>query len=95
MRLPDYLTHLRLPFQFLLSPIFLWGYLLASGRPTWQLGVAYLSFHLFLYGGGTALNSVYDRDEGPIGGLAAPPPVPPHLLAFSLAWQGIGFLLEF
>src|ERR671932_611970 len=93
MRLADYLIHLRLHFQFLLSPIFLWGYLLASGLVSAQLALAYLSFHLFLYAGGTALNSYYDRDEGPIGGLAHPPPVPKHLLTFSLVWQAIGFLL--
>jgi 1,4-dihydroxy-2-naphthoate octaprenyltransferase len=88
-----YITLLRLPFQFLLSPIFLWGYLLAGGVLNVTLLVAYLSFHLFLYAGGTALNSFYDRDEGPIGGLANPPPPPKYLLEFSLVWQLIGFVL--
>lgn len=88
-----YLVHLRLQFQFLLSPIFLWGYLLASGKLDPKLIVAYLSFHLFGYAGGTAFNSSYDRDLGPIGGLEHPPPVPKRLLAFALAWQGGGFLL--
>ena len=88
-----YLIHLRLPFQILLSPIFLWGYLLAGGRPEPRLLVAYLSFHFFGYAGGTAFNSAYDRDEGPIGGLAAPPPVPQRLLGFSLIWQAAGFAL--
>jgi 4-hydroxybenzoate polyprenyltransferase len=93
VRLRDYVIHLRLPFQFLLSPVFLWGYLLAGGMVNGQLLTAYLAFHLFGYAGGTALNSYYDRDEGPIGGLTDPPPVPPHLLAFALVWQAIGFLL--
>lgn len=88
-----YLTLLRLPFQFLLSPIFLWGYMLAGGTLSLTLLVAYLSFHLFLYAGGTALNSYYDRDEGPVGGLAKPPPPPKYLLEFSIAWQLVGFLL--
>ncbi len=88
-----YFTHLRLAFQFLLSPIFLWGYLLAGGTLNLTLLIAYLSFHLFLYAGGTALNSHYDRDEGPIGGLEKPPPPPGYLLEFSLIWQLIGFLL--
>jgi 1,4-dihydroxy-2-naphthoate octaprenyltransferase len=89
----DYFVHLRLLFQFLLSPVFLWGYLLASGKVNSQLLIAYVAFHLFGYAGGTALNSYYDRDEGPIGGLAQPPPVPEHLLAFSMGWQAAGFLL--
>ncbi len=88
-----YLVHLRLPFQILLSPIFLWGYLLADGKPSLILLIAYVSFHIFGYAGGTAFNSYYDRDVGPIGGLAAPPPVTAGLLAFSLAWQVLGFIL--
>ena len=75
------------------SPIFLWGYLLAGGALNATLLIAYLSFHLFLYAGGTALNSYYDRDEGPVGGLANPPPPPKYLLEFSLVWQLVGFLL--
>lgn len=88
-----YLTLLRLPFQFLLSPIFLWGYLLAGGTLNLTLLAAYLAFHLFLYAGGTALNSNYDRDTGPVGGLAAPPPPPKYLFEFSIGWQSIGFVL--
>lgn len=89
----DYYTHLRLRFQFLLSPIFLMGALLSGEVLGVRLFVAYLSFHLFLYAGITALNSAYDKDEGPVGGLEHPPPPPPHLLLFSLVWQLIGFLL--
>ncbi|HZQ07739.1 MAG TPA: UbiA family prenyltransferase [Anaerolineae bacterium] len=88
-----YVILLRLPFQLLLSPIFLWGVLLAGGTLNATLFISYLAFHLFGYAGGTALNSFYDRDTGPIGGLAHPPPNPPHLLAFSLVWQLVGFIL--
>ena len=92
-RLRDYITLLRLPFQLLLSPIFLWGVLLADGTLNGALLTANLALHLFGYAGGTALNSFYDRDEGPVGGLAHPPRNPRHLLAFSLAWQLLGFAL--
>ncbi len=91
------LIHLRLHFQLLLAPIFLWGYFLAAReqalRPDLKFWLAFLAFHLFLYGGTTAFNSYYDRDEGPVGGLAKPPPVDPALLPFSLIVQGIGFAL--
>lgn len=40
---------------------------------------------VFLNGGTLAINSVFDRDEGDIGYLAAPPALPRHLLPFSLA----------
>lgn len=91
--------HLRLHFQLLLAPIFLWGYFLAVGvhgaRPDGKFWIAFLAFHVFLYGGTTAYNSFYDRDEGPVGGLAKPPPVDPALLPFSLIVQAIGAVLAF
>ncbi len=86
-------VHLRLNFQFYLSPIFLWGFVLANGQLDRNLVLGYLAFHLFGYAGGTAFNSYYDRDAGPIGGLEHPPPVPRGLLPFSLVWQLIGFLI--
>lgn len=89
-RWADYFTHLRLHFQFLLSPIFLMGVLLSGEHLGLRLLIAYLSFHLFLYAGGTALNSAYDKDQGPVGGLENPPPTPAHLLSFSIVWQLIG-----
>ncbi len=86
-------THLRLHFQLLLAPIFLWGYLLADGRWSWTLAVSFGAFHVCNYGGGTAFNSYYDRDEGPIGGLEHPPPVVGALLPFSLGMQLLGWAL--
>jgi 4-hydroxybenzoate polyprenyltransferase len=48
---------------------------------------------LFLNGGTLAINSVFDRDEGDIGYLNAPPPLPKYLLHFSLALLIAGQLL--
>lgn len=80
-----WVRHLRIPFNVLLTPIFLWGAWWAGGfvDPLRAL-VAWLALHVFLYGGTNALNSYYDRDEGPIGGLWSPPPVDRGLLGF--AW---------
>lgn len=89
-----YFRHLRLPFNLLLSPIFLWGVLLAKGKLwNWDFWLAYLSLHIFLYGGTTAFNSFYDKDEGPIGGMLEPPPVDKGLLWFSLSVQALGLAL--
>jgi 4-hydroxybenzoate polyprenyltransferase len=87
------LIHLRLHFQILLAPIFLWGYFLAGGALTGKFWLAFVAFHIFLYGGTTAFNSYYDRDEGPVGGLVKPPPVVQALLPFSLIVQAIGAAL--
>jgi 1,4-dihydroxy-2-naphthoate octaprenyltransferase len=91
-RLRLFLPHLRLPFQLTLAPIFLWGALLSGGALDWPLLSAFLSLHLFLYPAATAFNSAYDRDEGPIGGMEKPPPVPEGLLGFSLALGAAGIL---
>lgn len=87
------LIHLRLHFQLLLAPIFLWGYFLAGGHPDRHFWIAFIAFHLFLYGGTTVYNSYYDRDEGPVGGLQKPPPVTPEMLPFSMLMQAIGALM--
>jgi 4-hydroxybenzoate polyprenyltransferase len=89
-----WVRHLRLPFNVLLTPIFLWGAWWAGGfvDPLRAL-VAWVALHVFLYGGTNALNSYYDRDEGPIGGLWAPPPVDRGLLGWAWFVQLIGLPL--
>lgn len=89
----ELLIHLRLHYQILLAPIFFWGFFLAGEPPDLDFWIGVLVFHLFLYGGATAYNSYYDRDEGPIGGLENPPPVSESLLPFSLGVQALGALL--
>ena len=85
------LVHLRLHYQLIfLSPLFAWGFALGGGELTVRAGWGFLAFHVFLYGGITAYNSYYDRDEGPVGGLLKPPSVTEPLLAFSLAVQLVG-----
>jgi 4-hydroxybenzoate polyprenyltransferase len=86
-------VHLRLHFQLLLAPVFLWGWLVAGGGLSLAIVLGFVAFHGFLYSGATAFNSFYDRDVGPVGGLERPPGVTPALLPFSLAVQAIGWLL--
>jgi 4-hydroxybenzoate polyprenyltransferase len=86
-------VHLRLPFQLLLAPVYVWAWLLGGGGLSSSVMLGFLAFHLFLYGGATAFNSYYDRDEGPVGGLERPPPVVSELLPFSLAVKALGWLL--
>ena len=93
IRLSWLLVHLRLHFQLLLAPVFLWGWLVAGGGWTGSVILAFIACHVFLYGGATAFNSYYDRDEGPVGGLERPPPVEPALLPFAVATKAVGWLL--
>jgi 4-hydroxybenzoate polyprenyltransferase len=89
-----WVRHLRLPFNMLLTPIYLWGVLLAGGgMMNVRFWLGYVSLHLFLYGGTTAFNSYYDKDGGPVGGMMHPPPVERSLLVFSLVFQALGLPL--
>ena len=85
--------HLRVHWQVLLSPLFLWGFLLSGGVIGPRFWAVFFIFHVLFYGGATALNSYYDQDEGPIGGLWNPPQVTRDLLIFSVAVQVIGLVL--
>lgn len=87
-------VHLRLHYQLVfLSPLFAWGFALGGGVFSWRALLGFVAFHVFLYGGITAYNSYYDKDEGPVGGLRKPPPVTASLLGFSLGVQLAGLFL--
>jgi len=86
-------VHLRLHFQLLLAPVFLWGWLIAGGGFSLAVAIGFVALHVFLYSGATAFNSYYDRDSGPVGGLERPPPVPRSLLPLGLLMQGVGWVL--
>ncbi|BCM92928.1 hypothetical protein IAD21_04812 [Abditibacteriota bacterium] len=93
-----YFTLLRLFYQVQMGPIFGWGFLLgggswASARGIWISLAVFLLFHVGACGGATSLNSYYDQDSGPVGGLWKPPEVPRHLLIFAWAIQLGGLVL--
>lgn len=76
------------------------GFVLAQGFESTvrgdRLGVlalVMLSWVLCLNGGTLGLNSAFDRDEGDIGYLDAPPPPPRHLAAFSIVLMVVGGLI--
>ena len=98
VRVRDLLVHLRLHWQIMLMPLFLWGFLMSAGPAaaslvTPRFWLVLFIVHVMFYGGSTALNSYYDRDEGPVGGLWHPPPVTHHLLYFSAGLQVLGLVL--
>jgi 4-hydroxybenzoate polyprenyltransferase len=80
MPVKDLVLHLRLHWQVMLAPLFLWGFVLSAGTRALELitprfWLVFFIFHVLFYGGATALNSYYDQDEGPVGGLWDPPQV--------------------
>ena len=91
-------VHLRLPFSLVLTPLFVWGVYLAQATgvaslPWSHMLLAYLVIHGPLYGGMNAFNSYYDRDEGPIGSLAEPPPIDHTVLWIALACKALALLI--
>jgi 4-hydroxybenzoate polyprenyltransferase len=98
----SYLLHLRPAEWPIMAAHTALGYVLAVGLKGAGRGerlpaaLAALAIWVVCLNGGTlAINSVFDKDEGDIGYLVAPPPIPKHLLAFSLALLGGGQLLAF
>jgi len=98
----SYLLHLRPAEWPIMAAHTALGYLLAVGlrgagsgeRLLPALGALVL-WVVCLNGGTLAINSVFDKDEGDIGYLVAPPPIPKHLLAFSVALLAGGQALAF
>lgn len=84
---------LRLPFSLFLMPIFWFG--LSALREPFSWGRAAAAFailHLLVYPASNGYNSYYDRDEGSIGGLEAPPPVTPELLHLVWVFETLALL---
>jgi 4-hydroxybenzoate polyprenyltransferase len=98
----SYVLHMRPAEWPIMAGHTLVGYALAVGlqgvvHGSWltQALVGLALWVVFLNGGTLAINSVFDRDEGDIGYLNSPPPLPRHLLAFSVALLAGGQVLAF
>jgi len=98
----SYLLHMRPAEWPIMAGHTVLGYVLAVGvrgaLSGAHIGAAFRALVIwvvFLNGGTLAINSVFDRDEGDIGYLNAPPPLPRYLLHFSVALLVLGQLLAF
>jgi 4-hydroxybenzoate polyprenyltransferase len=96
----SYILHLRPAEWPIMAGHTVLGYVLAvgvrgagSGEQLANALLALLIWVVFLNGGTLAINSVFDRDEGDIGYLNKPPPLPRYLLHFSVALLVAGQLL--
>ncbi len=76
---------LRIPFSIYLMPVFWFGLSALRGPWSgWRAAGVFVVLHLLAYPASNGYNSYYDKDEGSIGGLKAPPKVTPELL--HLVW---------
>ena len=94
--LKNFFLHLRLHYQFfILSGGYLLGGLVADQMQVTQFWLQFLNVHILLYGGATAFNSWWDKDEGPIGGLKHPPKMSPWMRDVSLLFMLAGGIWAF
>ena len=92
--LNHFILHLRLHYQFfILSGGYLLGGLLSQEMNTTQYWLQFFNVHVLLFGGATAYNSWWDKDEGPIGGLKNPPKMTPwmHPVSLLMMFAGLGW----
>ena len=88
-----FILHLRLHYQFfILSGGYLLSALFADEMNWNQYVLQFLNVHFLLFGGATAYNSYWDKDEGPIDGLKNPPKMTKWMWVVSLLMQFIGQL---
>jgi len=96
----SYVLHMRPREWPIVAAHALFGFLLAlPGNPDvadrWvQAGVGVAVFVVFLNAGTLAINSAFDRDEGDIGYLDAPPPPPRHLFVFGMGLMLFGLFIS-
>ncbi len=83
-----FLVHLRWHYQlFILSGGFLLGGFMSAGMNWQSFLIQFANVHLLLFGGATAYNSYWDKDEGPVGGLKHPPNMRPWMRPVSFLVQ--------
>lgn len=93
----NFIVHLRLHYQFfILSGGFLMASLFVESVDWKTYVLQFLNVHILLFGGATAFNSYWDKDEGAIGGLKNPPKMQNWMRWVSLLIQviGLGFAME-
>lgn len=92
----DTIKLLRIPFSFLLMPIFL----LVLSQVGSSVNVinsllVFFIIHLLVYPASNGYNSYIDQDEGSIGGLERPPKPTKSLLYVTFVLDGIAIILSY
>ena len=87
--------HLRFPFSFFLLPVFLFAYSQTDSPDIPKAIWAFFILHFLVYPASNAYNSYFDKDEGPIGGIAKPLPINIQLYYVSVFMDALAVLLAF
>ena len=85
--------HLRIPFSFLLLPVFFFALALSPNLNQSRLLWVLLIVHFFIYPASNGYNSFFDKDEKSIGGIKNPPPINSGLYYLTLLFDALGIIL--
>ncbi|MDO9000845.1 MAG: UbiA family prenyltransferase [Bacteroidota bacterium] len=91
----DTIKLLRFPFSVFLLPISLFSFFYIQPDFNYQLILVLIIWHLLVFPSSNGYNSYNDMDDGPIGGLAAPPKPTGLLLQMSNLFDVTAVLLSF
>jgi 1,4-dihydroxy-2-naphthoate octaprenyltransferase len=91
----DTIKLLRFPFSIFLLPVSLFSFFYIQPTSNYKLFLLLAIWHLLAFPSSNGYNSYHDQDDGPIGGLAAPPKATKLLLYVSNLMDGTAILLSF
>ena len=90
------LQHLRFPFSILLMPVFLFAcYTFDVTHVKAQyvnIKLLFIILHLLVYPASNAYNSTQDRDEGSVGLIKNPLPIPKQLFTITILFDLLAFI---
>ncbi len=86
---------LRFPFSIFLLPVSLFSFFYIQPKFDSNLFLVLFIWHILVFPASNEYNSYNDQDEGPIGGLAAPPKPTKTLLILCNVMDGMAIALSF
>lgn len=88
------IAHLRIPFSFLLMPVFLLAFSQSEEVNLTKSILLFLILHLLVYPSSNGYNSYMDEDKGSIGGIKHPPKVPRQMFWVSVGMDTCAVLIS-
>ncbi|TPE45017.1 prenyltransferase [Pontibacter mangrovi] len=85
---------MRIPFSVYLMPVFWFALSTLPQVNVWRAVAVFLVLHVLVYPASNGYNSYYDRDEGSIGGLKAPPKPNRQLMHLVLLFDVLAILFS-
>ncbi len=89
------IQHLRFPFSLFLLPVFIFAVSHSQSRDYSAILWTFIVLHVFIYPASNAFNSYFDKDTGPIGGIAKPLTTTKSLYYAALVMDVLGIVLAF